>query len=203
MASSHDIVSHPFAATFIRVKARQLCRRTDFSRSDFDDLQQDMRLYLLEKAHLFDPERANIEAFITKTLSTWVAMRLRFQERQKRRDSHKTASLEGTLVECDGGLAPLGAALLEEDGGRRTQAYPISSLEQVELRDALEHVMDKLVPEEREVLHHIAEHGYRSAIRSLGMSRRRIDKVMARVRQLAEENGLGERVGGRSDAATA
>lgn len=203
--SNHDssIVSHPFAATFIRVKARQLCRRTDFSRSDHDDLQQDMRMYLLEKAHLFDPDRGNIEAFITKTLSTWVAMRLRFQERDKRRDSHKVASLEGTLVECDGGLAPLGAALLEEDGDRRTQSYSIGSLEQVELRDLFERVMQNLKPEDREVLHQVAEHGLRSAVRSLGLSRRHIEKVMARVRRLTEEKRSGRRAGGRSGDATA
>ena len=190
MASSHEIVSHPFAVTFIRIKARQLCRRCDFSRSDYDDLRQEMRLYLLEKAHLFDPKRGNIESFITKTLKTWVAMRLRYQDREKRRDVHKTASLERTPVECDGEIKTLGAALLEEDGQRIAQTQPLSSLARLELRDALATVIKKLSPEDRAVLAHVAQHGARSAIRSLGVSRRRVDKVMARVRQHCECAGL-------------
>ena len=191
MASSHDIVSHPFAATFIRIKARQLCRRSDFSRSDFDDLQQEMRLYLLEKAHLFDPERGNIESFITKILKTWVGMRLRYQDRQKRRDSHKTASLERTTVECDGVITTLGSALLEDDGQRLTETDSPSPLERMEQRDALMTVIEKLDPDDRQVWMHVAEHGARSAVRSLGVSRRHIEKVMDRVRQHCEDAGLG------------
>jgi RNA polymerase sigma factor (sigma-70 family) len=190
MASSHDIVSHPFAVTFIRIKARQLCRRCDFSRSDYDDLRQAMRLYLLQKAHLFDAERGNLESFITKTLKTWVAMRLRYQDREKRRDVHKTASLERTTVECDGEITRLGAALIEEDGQRLAQTQPLSSLDRLELRDALATVIKKLAPEDRKVLAHVAEYGARSAVRSLGVSRRRVEKVMARVRELCESAGL-------------
>jgi excisionase family DNA binding protein len=33
------------------------------------ELRQGMRLYLLEKAHLFDPERGNLEAFVTHTIA--------------------------------------------------------------------------------------------------------------------------------------
>jgi len=42
MASSHPVVTSPFAATFIRIKAKQLCRRTDFTPCEVEDLQQSM-----------------------------------------------------------------------------------------------------------------------------------------------------------------
>ena len=45
MAESHDVVSDPFTVTLIRIKARQLCRRSDFSRSDYDDLRQELEQY--------------------------------------------------------------------------------------------------------------------------------------------------------------
>jgi hypothetical protein len=48
-----------------------------------------MRLYLLEKAHLFDPVRGNLEAFVTNAINTWVGMELRYRERDKRRESYK------------------------------------------------------------------------------------------------------------------
>lgn len=191
MAESHDIVSDPFTDTLISIKARQLCRRSDFSRSDYDDICQSMRLYLLEKAHLFDPARGNLEAFVTKAINTWVGMELRHRERDKRRESFKAVSLERTPVECDGDITTLGAVLLEEDGRRRTQTYPLPSVEQLELREAVEHAMQNVQPEDRAVLIHAAEHGVASAARAFGRSRRQILNAMARARVHFEKAGLG------------
>jgi len=191
MAESHDVVSDPFTVTLIRIKARQLCRRSDFSRSDYDDLRQDMRLYLLEKGHLFDPARGNIEAFVTNALRTWVAMRLRYRNREKRRESYKVVSLERTRVECDGDTTTLGAVLLEEDGRRLTQAYPISAVERFELREAIEHAMQGLEPDDRALLIQVAEHGITSTAKSLGVSWRQVDNAMTRIRALFKKAGLG------------
>ncbi len=191
MASSHDVVSNPFTVTFIRIKARQLCRRSGFSPSDYDDLRQDMRLYLIEKAHRFDSERGNIEAFVTNALNTWVAMQLRYRKREKRRESYKAVSLERTPVECDGDVTSLGNVLLEEDGGRRTQSCPISPTESFELREAIEHAMKALAPNDRALLAHVSEHGVASAARAFGISRRQVDNAMARIRDRFEKAGLG------------
>jgi DNA-directed RNA polymerase specialized sigma24 family protein len=191
MAERHDIVSDPFTDTLISIKARQLCRRSDFSRSDYDDICQSMRLYLLEKAHLFDPARGNLEAFVTKAINTWVGMELRHRERDKRRESFKAVSLESTPVECDGDITTLGAVLLEEDGRRRTQTYPLPSVEQLELREAVEHAMQNVQPEDRAVLIHAAEHGVASAARAFSRSRRQVLNAMARARVHFEKAGLG------------
>ncbi len=190
MPSSHEIVSHPFTVNFIQIKARQLCRRSDFSLSDCEDLQQEMRLYLLEKAHLFDPQRGNVEAFVTTAINSWVGMHLRYRGRQLRRDSFKATSLERTRVECDGDVTSLGAVLLEEDGQRLTQAEPESPIEDMERREAVEHVMQRLSPEDRALLNHVAEHGVASAARQFNVSRRQVDNALARMRVLFEEAGL-------------
>ena len=191
MADSYNVVSDPFTVTLIRIKARQLCRRSDFSRSDYDDLRQDMRLYLLEKAHLFNPARGNLEAFVTNAVNTWVAMRLRYRSRQKRCESYKAVSAEHTPVECDGNITSLGAVLLEEDGRRLTQVYPISPAEHFELREAIDHVMQRLEPDDRALLTYVAEHGVASAARERNVSRRQINNTLARLRSRLEEAGLG------------
>lgn len=190
MAERHDIVSDPFTVTLIRIKARQLCRRSDFSRSDYDDICQSLRLYLLEKAHLFDPTRGNLEAFVTKAVNTWVQMELRHRERDKRRESFKAVSLERTPVECDGDITTLGAVLLEKDGRHRTQTYPLPSVEQLELREAVEHAMQNVLPEDRAVLIHAGEHGVASAARAFSRSRRQVLNVLARARVHFEKAGL-------------
>jgi len=190
MAERHDVVTHPFTVTLIRIKAKQLCRRTDMSRSDLDDLQQEMRLYLLQKLHLFDPERGNLEAFVTNVINTCVAMLLRHRERDKRRESYNAISLERTRVECDGDLTTLGAVLLEEDGRRLTQTAPISPSEQFELREALQHVVDSLSAEDRALLMQVAEHGITHTAKVLGVSWRQVNNAMARIRDLCKKAGL-------------
>ena len=190
MASSHDVVSNPFTVTIIRAKARQLCRRSDFSRSDYDDLRQDMRLYLIKKARLFDPVRGNIEAFVTKALNTWVAMRLRYHNRDKRRESYKVVSLDRTFVECEGDITTLGKVLLEEDGRRLTQTCPISAVERFELSEAIEHAMQNLEPEDRALLIQVTEHGVTGAAKSLGVSYRQVANAMKRIRGIFKKMGV-------------
>lgn len=191
MAERRDIVSDPFTVALIRIKARQLCRRSDFSRSDYDDIRQSMRLYLLEKAHLFDPVRGNLEAFVTNAINTWVGMELRYRERDKRRESYKAVSLEGTPVECNGDVTTLGQVLLEEDGRRLTQTDPQSPIEQLELREAVQHAMQNVQPKDRAILIHAAEHGVASAARAFGQSRRQVLNTLARARIHFEKAGLG------------
>lgn len=191
MAERRDIVSDPFTVALIRIKARQLCRRSDFSRSDYDDIRQSMGLYLLEKAHLFDPVRGNLEAFVTNAINTWVGMELRYRERDKRRESYKAVSLEGTPVECNGDVTTLGQVLLEEDGRRLTQTDPQSPIEQLELREAVQHAMQNVQPKDRAILIHAAEHGVASAARAFGQSRRQVLNTLARARIHFEKAGLG------------
>lgn len=183
-----EIVSHPFTITLIQVKAHQLCRRSDFSWSDADDLQQDMRLYLLEKAHLFDPERGNIEAFITQALNCWVAMRLRYRNRDKRRDSFKLVSLEATTNDGEGDL---GGSLLEDDGRRRMQAAGVSPIEAFEQREAIAHVMQSLAPNDRVLLADIAASGVAGAMKKHHLTRRQVNAILSRLRPAFEEAGLG------------
>ena len=77
MAPSHEFHSDPSVRTIIKKKARQLCRRSECSRSDFDDLCQEMHLHLLRKAHLFDPARACPMAFAQQAINSYAAMHLR------------------------------------------------------------------------------------------------------------------------------
>ena len=191
MAECHEIVSDPFTVNLINIKASQLCRRADFSRSDYDDLRQDMRLHLLEKAHLFDPARGNLEAFVTSALKTWAIMRVRYRKREKRSESYKAVSLERTPVECDGEVTTLGTVLLEEDGGRLTGSYPISAIEQFEMREDVQRVMQHLEPQDRALLAQVAEHGIRAVAKSRGTSWRQVHNEVVRIRRHFEKAGLG------------
>lgn len=190
MANSHEIVTHPFTITLIRIKAAQLCRRSDFSRSDRDDLQQEMELYLLRKAHLFDSERGNIEAFVTTSINSWVGMTLRFRARDKRRPGLHAFSLEGTEIDNDGEADTLAAVLSAADLARRTQHDRLTPSELIDLRDCLHSVLAALSPSERALVALVADRGVAGAARARKVSRRQIENAMARIRARFDDEGL-------------
>ena len=191
MAIRHDVVTHPFTIDFIRIKARQLCRRSDVSRSDHDEMQQEMRLYLWKKAHLFDPSRGNIEAFVTTAINSWVGMQLRRLERLKRRGEAGALSLERTSIENEGDVTSLGSVLTDADLDRRTGATSPDPIESHDLQEALNHALRHLTRRERSLLAYVADYGVSAAAHKHNVSRRQIYNALARMRSRFEDAGLG------------
>jgi len=176
------IASDPFTSTFIRVKAHQLCLRDDFEESECHDLQQSMRLHLMKQARFFNPKRGNVEAFVTRIVTSWVVSELRYRGSPKRMDTFTGISLDEESAELDGQKVARGEVLLEEDGQRRRQRYPLSSLEHVELRDAVECAMRNLRPEDRALLTSVAENGIRGTATAMGVTWRQVKKTLKRLR---------------------
>ena len=191
MTTSLDIISHPFTVILIRDKAAKLCRWPEFSTSDFDDLCQSMRLYLIAKSHQFDPERTTIEAFVSRGVRTWMRIYVRYKNRFKRRKKRgEDLSLDGTVVECADESTTLASLLTSEDGRRRRCDFARSPIDQFERREAVEYVMQHMASHDRALLEHVAEHGVKSAARQFHISRRQILKTIARLRINFEKVGL-------------
>lgn len=196
METRHDVVDHPSTAELIKTKARQLCRRTDFSTSDVDECEQEMRIYVWRKSHLYDPARGSVEAFVTTALQSWIGMELRCRHRLKRWNGSPTISIEGTKIECGGDATTLGAVLGEADGRRHTFRHRLTPLELLILQECIRQGLSRLLPEERDLLHHVAEHGVASAAREwtkrLGFpfSRRQVGNEMKRIRRKFDDPRL-------------
>jgi DNA-directed RNA polymerase specialized sigma24 family protein len=137
MARSHEFHSDPSVRTIIKKKARQLCRRSECSRSDFDDLCQEMHLHLLRKAHLFDPARACPMAFAQQAINSYAAMHLRAARRTKRRGRNEAISIDGIHIVVSGIKVPLADALDDGDQLRSRGGERITAIERIDLRDAI------------------------------------------------------------------
>ncbi len=196
MATRHDVVDHPSTAELIKTKARQLCRRTDFSTSDVDECEQEMRIYVWRKSHLYDPARGSVEAFINTALKSWIGMELRRRRRHKRWNGRPTISIERTKIECGRDEISLSAILSECDGRRHTFCHGLTPLELLILQECIRQGLSRLSPEERDLLHHVAEHGVASAAREwserLGFpfSRRQVGNELLRIRGKFEDPRL-------------
>jgi len=182
MSIRSDVVSHPFTADLIRRKAAFLCRGPGFSRSDEEDLRQEMALYLWTKARLFDASRGTVEAFVSSALASWVGMEVRRRKCDKRRGGFRAISLEGTLVEYDGEPDSLAGVLGEADGMRRTGRRPASVLDQVETLEAFRAVDAMLSPRERALLRDVIDHGLVGAARLRHLSRHQVARAVNGIR---------------------
>ncbi len=191
MARSHDLLSTPYAKSLIKIKARQLCRRADFSSSDTEDLHQQMRHYLLKVAHYFDPDRACLETFVARALDSAVAMILRDRRRVKRRLDLECISLEGSLCAMEEDPTCLWSLLSPDDQTRRTGNAPQDPLEEMEREEAFAHAMSRLHDDDRAIAELVGLYGKAGAARRYGVSRRQVDHALRRMRRHFEAAGLG------------
>jgi len=191
MGTHDSILDNEYANTVIRIKARQLCRRADFSRSDLEDLHQEMKMYLLKVGHLFDPSRARMETFIARAINSCIAMILRDRRRDKRRINVEHVSLEGTELPGDNETFSIWAQLSTDDLFRRTGTTPADPIDAIDSQDAIAWAMERLSADDREIAALVMEHGKAGAARERGVSRRQIDNALQRMRQHFEDTGLG------------
>ncbi len=191
-SQTREAVLTDYAKSLIRFKARQLARRTGFSRSDQEDLEQDLWLSLLDKANQFDPKRASLDTFIDRVVNTSIRMILRERNRQKRAHGFRAASLGGTISQKGGRPEPLGATLGEADRCRHTGRVPNDDVARKESDDAVDHALDVMPEDLRDVCRRVMGGSIASAARELGTSRRQIRNALAESRPWLERAGFGD-----------
>lgn len=191
MAQSHPVVSHPYVSTLIRIKAKQLCRRSEFTRCELEDIQQRMRQTLIEKAGQYDPDRGNLEAFITMVIKTWIAEEIRYRNRELRRQSYSAVPMDSTTVDCDGDSVPLTSVLGEADLLRRLGRDPQDDIERLIVRDAIDHAMKRLTPEQQGLLIDIRNSDTATAAKRHGISESTVRRRLAAMRDAFSKAGLG------------
>ena len=191
MSSSqrNDFVHTDYARKLIRFKARQLCRLHSFSKSDEEDLQQELWLAVVNQAGKFDPARASLDTFIDRVVNTAVAMILRDRQRQKRANGFQTVSLD--VTPSDGhGNEPLAAKVSQDDLARRLGTDPTDEAERRETAEAVASALAKLPDELREVCRRVMGGSISAAAEDLETSRRQIRNALASARPYLEEAGV-------------
>jgi RNA polymerase sigma factor (sigma-70 family) len=91
-------LSHGFAARFIRYKASRLVGRAGFRAADREDLEQDLRLHLVQRFPKFNPQLAHWNAFVVTVVSRHVLTLVAQRRRCKRRLDLATVSLDEMMA---------------------------------------------------------------------------------------------------------
>ena len=189
----NDIVTE-YARTLIRVKAKQLARRPGFCRSDEEDVEQDLVLHLLSQAQHFDPQRGALNTFIARVVNSGVAMLVRDRTRIKRRpeDDVEVRSLEDKVEQPDGLPAALWMLISLEDLERRIGSKSMTDSELFELTDEIATVVASLPEELQEICASLQHRNRRETESELGLTRRKFDAAIARIREHFSKSGLGK-----------
>ncbi len=176
----HAALTTDCITNLIKFKARHLLRRPEFHGVEMEEVQQELALHVAQRAHLFDPRRGHVVAFITVVVDTAAAIMCRSRGRLKRGAGVLPQSLEGSMLLNEGRKMPLMDLLLEDDLRRRYGGQASSDpRERVDLADGLAH----LSPVLRQIAQLLMNDGGETSIaRDLGMSRRQVRKAIDELR---------------------
>lgn len=190
-AQSHEILSD-YARTLIRVKARQLVRRTEFTACEAEDLEQELTLRILTQLDRFDPARSSINTFFARIVNSAVGMLIRERGRIKRtgRDGVQIESLEKMVEQSDGSPAPLWETVSDQDAHRRHQSRPLTALEALQQQLDISVVLDQLPPELRRICEQLMEGTQTVSRRDSHVSRRKYPAAINLIREQFTRAGL-------------
>jgi RNA polymerase sigma-70 factor (ECF subfamily) len=141
----------PSTRAFILRKVRQLVGRFGFTRSDREDLEQELLLRLLDRLHLFDPNQGTNAAFDVMVIERSVANIVR-ERKAAKRDFRRVTSLNVIIEE----LGDEGTSEMVDTIGQRELDARIgrTSRSQEELTQLITDVAEVIgrLPEELRVL---------------------------------------------------
>ncbi len=94
MSNASDITLNEYALTLIRFKSRQLVGRYGFTRSDSEDIEQDLILDLLTRLDRYDARKGRPATFIRMVIDRRVASLIRERTSGARDYRRRAASLD-------------------------------------------------------------------------------------------------------------
>lgn len=185
-----EVVTNPITSNLIRKKARQIVRRTGFSRSDLADIEQDLRAYLLEQLPRFDPSRGTLASFVVRLVETRIRLILRDRRLICRAAGFTAVSFERLVVSRDGEQIRGEGVVSEADLHRRLSRDGRTPPEDAALRDAVAALVASLPDDIAELCRSVARDGVAATAQRRDVSRRQIEKVLRSLRERFEIEGF-------------
>jgi len=170
-----------YVARLVRIKARQLVGRYGFTESDREDIEQELKLDLLERLPDYDPDRGSLEGFVSGVVDHKISRFLEKRSAAKRNPDRVAYSLNDAIADEQGGLVERAAAMPDETLPRGRQQDLV-----LDLADAL----SELPPDLRRLCCQLREKGVTEIARQEGVSRKTVYERIKRIREKLRERGL-------------
>jgi RNA polymerase sigma-70 factor (ECF subfamily) len=166
-----------YAIRYARQKAKELVGHFGFTKSDRDDIEQELLLDLLERSANFDPQRAEPRAFITLVVQRKISTLIRRRLAEKRRFDQVASSLDDEAAE-------------EVMTRFRTGEPTRIDQDFVDLQTDVESVLERLPPDLRELCEHLKSKTLSEISRELGIPRSTLAGRVKKLRRRFEDAGL-------------
>ena len=190
LGSDHWVLTD-YARKVIRIKARQLVRRPSFSRTDEEDLVQEMTMYLLTHATDFDPSRGEAKSFVSVVIDTAAANLVRKQRRKASKpDGVEIQSLASSVDLPGVGPVQLDSLISIEDMQRRTRSCSPNEIELLDDKDAFESAFTKLPGNLKRICNELMSVSPAVAARNLGINRHQMINALETIREYFSGTGF-------------
>lgn len=137
-----NVALSDYAQQAIRISAKELIGKCGITKSDLEDIQQDMLLDLIQRLPQHDDRQWSVKTFISHVVKNRARNILRARCAEKRFSKRNVGSLND-----QNGNSHVTYDRLDEQTSSAAQGIAMrSSLEEVELRHDIRVVLDKLAP---------------------------------------------------------
>ena len=172
--------------------SRKLCERNSlFTRSDCDDLVQDILLDISRKARRFDATRSNFKTFCTAILRSKIADVIRKRSAQKRREAFAAISLATKWRSPNGGFREMHQQLPKSDLHRHRASFQPNAQTLAELRCDLAWLRQRASSKDRELMQALSIGNSEAAVaRAIGRTRRSIRADVLRLRGYFQSHNM-------------
>jgi len=182
-----------YARDTIRHKARQLIGKYGFTRDDYDDLQQEMTLDLLERLPKFDPDKAAHTTFVARVIERKISKLIRHRKQEMRDFRREACSVNEPIEDGNGGTVERGQTISQDEQDLQTGKHSRPEGERIDLRMDMSFVVSGLPPELQRLTELLQAHSSLKVARELGVHRSTLyARDIARLREIFEDQGMKE-----------
>ena len=180
----------PYAAGFIKYKARKLVGKAGFTASDREDIEQELRLDLLRRLPKYNPKRAQLNTFIARVVEHRLASLIEAQKADIRDYRRCRCSLNECFEDADGRSVERLETFDQEDYLVRTGAQSRPSEELNRLTIDVAAVLETLPPELRELCRRLKAETVTEISRDTGVPRGTIYESIKKLREIFKNASL-------------
>lgn len=181
-----------YARTFIKLRAVKLKEILGLSRSDIDDLRQDLTIHLIERMPLYDPEKSTPKGFIVMVLNNRIRTIIRLHRESMEALNLATLSLDEEFSDDDNQPIQRFETIDEEESLLSAGLIRRRMLDHVEMKADVARFLEKLPKRLLDLCLLLQEKPIAQAARETGLSRQKIHDELVRMRLFAEQSGLRE-----------
>lgn len=181
-----------YAATTIRIKARQLVGRAGFLRDDLEDIEQELRTDLLERLPAYDAEKAGCNTFAAQTIGHKIFHMIRERKAACRDWRRVECSVNDIITEATGKKVQRASTMDKDEIDIRSGKRHRTMRSEDDLRLDVMHVMEILPEALREIAELLKDHSVSEVSHIMGISRTALYRQIAIIRQAFREAGLQE-----------